>query len=249
MKPRFIRPLFLFSPLAVLLGSPQLGAAADAEAAARADAAVSSAQGEVAKAALRDLDVEIGRVEVLLDQAPTPEEKAAAKARLAVLKGRRDALHKTYVTSVYDKLKADVRAEYDQVAAWTRRALTRDPAEKTRDDIEDAARTAKRDARDAGDRAQAEAGASAAAADLARYKTWATDLNKSEAKTALDGLDHNLDRLADRIDNMPKGPDREVAKGRLDALKDRKKQLDREFVKARFDALIDDVRDEWGRFK
>lgn len=249
MNSKTLRPLFLLSPLAVLLCLPQLHGAAGGEPGARAEATVSEAQGDAAKAALKDLDAEIERVDALLDQAPTPEEKAAAKARMEVLKGRRNELRKTYAKARYDEVKADVRAEYDRAAAWSKRTLTRDPAEKARDEIADTARDAKRDAVDAGNKARAEANAAAAAADIALYKTWATDLNKAQAKDALDGLDRSIDKLDDRIGNMPKGPDRDAAKGRLDALKDRKKALDRSFAKARFDALIDDVRDEWGRFK
>jgi hypothetical protein len=44
---------------------------------------------------------------------------------------------------------------------------------------------------------------------------------------------------------MPNGPDRDVVKGRIKALEDRKDELKHQFNKARFDALVDDVQKEW----
>ena len=68
-------------------------------------------KGEAAKLALKELDVEIERVDQLIDNAPSQAERAAGKARLAVLKDRRTALRKTYVKALYDELRADLQAE------------------------------------------------------------------------------------------------------------------------------------------
>ena len=46
-----------------------------------------------------------------------------------------------------------------------------------------------------------------------------------------------------------KGPERDVVKGRIKALEDRKDELKHQFNKARFDALVDDVQGEWHNFR
>ena len=69
---------------------------------------------------------------------PTAEEKDAAKARIDVLKSRRNDLRKTYVAARFDELKADVRAEGNRVAAWTRRTFNRDEASNAQRSIDNA---------------------------------------------------------------------------------------------------------------
>ncbi len=244
MNTKYIRTLALLPTLAVLLAVPaRLHAGTEATAAVESNMA--EARGDANKAALKELDAEIDHVDALIDNAPTPEDKAAAKARMAVLKERRSELRKAYVSARYDELKADVRAEAARVGSWTKRTFTKDPAEKAADDAKDAVRDAKHAANKAGDSAYAQANSVGAAIDITAYKLRPTDTNKDEAKMALKALDKKIDELDDRADKMPKGPERDVVKGRVKALEDRKDELKHQFNKARFDALVDDVQSEW----
>jgi hypothetical protein len=219
------------------------------EASANAEAAFAEVKGDAAKLALKELDAEIDQVDAMIDNAPSGAEKAAAEARLEVLKERRSELRKTYVKSRYDELKADVRAEANKAKAWTKRTFTRDPAEKAADDIRDATDDARKSARQAGDSAYAHASTTAAAMDLAFYKTRPTDTNREEAKAAINALEQTIDQLEDRADKMPRGAARDAAERRVKALEDRKDELENQFNKARLDALIDDVQREWNDFR
>jgi hypothetical protein len=247
MNTKYIRTLALLPTLALAFALPAHSRAAEATAKVESDLA--EAKGDATKVALKELDAEIDRVDALIDNAPTPEDKAAAKARMQVLKERRSELRKTYVSARYDELKADVRAEANRVGAWSKRTFSKDPVDKASDDAKDAVRDAKRAANNAGDTAYANANAVGAATDLALYKSRPTDTNKDEAKTALKALSQNIDQLKDRADKMPKGPDRDIVNGRIKALETRKDELKHQFNKARFDALIDDVQGEWRSFR
>lgn len=208
---------------------------------------VAEAKGDAAKAALKELDAEIDRVDQMIDNAPTPADKAAAKARMDVLKERRSDLRKTYASSRYEQLKADVRAEGNRVSTWTSEKLHRDPASKAEREVSDAAKDAKRDAeragRDARDSSYAYANSVGATTDIAAYKMRPTDTNKDEAKAAIKALSKRIDELDDRADKMPRGPDRDAAKSRVKELEHRKDHLKHDFNKAQFDALVDDVQD------
>jgi hypothetical protein len=242
MKTKLLRILTL-TPAIVVLATPFRTAAADAS--ARASAAVSEAQGDAAKAGLKELDAEIDRLDAIADNAPSAEDKAAAKARIDVLKSRRNDLRKTYVSARFDELKADVRVEGNRVAAWSKRTFNRDPASNAQREIKDTVSDAKRDAQRAGDDVYASASSAAATMDLAAYKLRPTDTNKDEAKAALKALDARIEAINDRADKMPKGADRDAAKRQAKALEDRKDELQHEFNKARFDALVDDVQAKW----
>ncbi len=230
MKTHLLRILALAPAVAAL----SLPVHAANETAARVESNVSELKGDAAKAALDELGVEIDRVDAQIDNAPTPEEKAAAKVRLQELKDRRNDLRKTYAKARYDQLKADVRAEAAHVAAWSKRTFTRDSSDKVRDDV-----------RAAGDKTYAAAATAGTEMDLAAYKLRPTDTNKAEAKAALKALDQRIDELDDRADQMPRGADREAAKRRVKALEDQKDDLKHDFNKARFDALVDSVQAEW----
>lgn len=236
MKTNLFRILTLTPALA--LAASTLSAA---EGAARASAAVSEIKGDAAKVGLQELDTEIDRLEEAIDNAPTPEDKAAAKARMGVLKERRNELRKTYVAARYDELKADVRAEGNRMSAWTKRTFNRDPASNAARDVNNTVNDAKRDARTAGDNAYAAVNSTAASMDLAAYKLRPTDTNKEEAKAAINALEARIKALDDRADKMPRGADRDVAKRHVKALEDRKDELKGDFNKARFNALVDDV--------
>ena len=243
MNTKYIRALALLPTLAVVLASPARSLA-DATT-AKAESNLAEVRGDAAKMALKDLDAEIDRVDAMIDNAPTPEDKAAAKARLDVLKERRSELRKTYVSARYDELKADVRAEANRVGAWTKRTFTKDPAEKAADDARDAVKDAKKAAGGASDSAYTNARVATATAELSAYKLRPTDTNKDEAKAALKALDQNIEQLEDRVQAMPKGADRDILLVRVKALEDRQKELKHEFSKARFNALVDDVQGQW----
>lgn len=243
MNTKYIRTLALLPTLAVLIALPARALAN--ETTAKVESGVAEAKGDAAKAALKELDAEIDHVDMIIDHAPTPEDKAAAKARMDVLKERRSELRKSYVSARYDELKSDVRAEANRVSAWAKDTFTKDPAEKAADDAKDAVRDAKKAGKDASDRVYAQANSAGASMDLAAYKMRPTDTNKDEAKAALKALDQKIDELEDRVDNMPKGPNREIVKGRVKALEVRKDELENQFNKARFNTLVDDVQSEW----
>jgi hypothetical protein len=154
MKNQTLRALACFPALALL---PGVSAFAATDVPNKVESGVADARGDASKVALKELDAEIDRVDAMIDNAPTPEEKAAAKARMDVLKERRSELRKTYVKSRYDELKADVSAEGSKFKAWTKRTFTRDPADKAANEVADATRDAKRDAKRAGDEAADEA--------------------------------------------------------------------------------------------
>lgn len=151
MKTKTIRMLACLPALALIPSLPAF--AADTPLPAKVDSGISEAQGDAAKAALKELDAEIDQLDEMADNAPTAEEKAAARARIEVLKERRSELRKTWARARYDELKADVRDEASKFKAWTKRTFTRDPAEKAADDVRDATNDARRDARRAGEKA------------------------------------------------------------------------------------------------
>jgi outer membrane murein-binding lipoprotein Lpp len=106
---------------AVLVG----GAAAPASLSAQSVAgAVADAQSAAIKSQLQELDAQIDQLDELHDHAPTAEEKAAAKARIAVLKERRSDLRKDFVQSKYELLKAEVKEEFVKLSAWSKRTFS-----------------------------------------------------------------------------------------------------------------------------
>src|SRR3954465_4389298 len=107
MRSRFLLALVCV-PAAALL--PGAALAAIESRPNQVDSAIAAGREEAAKAALKQLDAESEQVDSLIDSAPTPEEKSAAKARMDVLKERRSELRKAYVKARYEELKADVRA-------------------------------------------------------------------------------------------------------------------------------------------
>lgn len=202
-------------------------------------------KGDAAKLALKELDAEIERVDQLIDNAPTQAERAAGKARLAVLKERRSELRKTYVKAIYDELRADLQAEANRVSNWAKRTFADDPAEKAHAEMQTVVSEAKTAAQAAEHRTYAELTAAGVATDIAVYKLRPTDTNKAEAKAGLDALEQQIDDLERRVALMPITAERTMAKQRLLALETRRDELRRDFNKARFDALIDDVKSAW----
>lgn len=231
LLPRFI----LMPALAALAATPVLVSAN--ETTARAKAEVSEVKGDAAKAALDEINAEIDRLDVLVDSAPDMNEREAARARIDVLKERRNDLRKTYVKARYEELKADIRAEGNRLAAWTKRTFNRDDASNARREVGDTLDDAKRDARHAGDRA-------VAALDLDTYKDRELGTDKQATREALNALEMRIEELDDRVDDMPRGVARDAADDRIDALEDRLEDLEDNFDKSRFNALVDDVQAE-----
>jgi outer membrane murein-binding lipoprotein Lpp len=109
---------------AALLG----GAAAPVSLSAQSVAgAVADAQSAAIKSQLQELDAQIDQLDELHDHAPTAEEKAAAKARIAVLKERRSDLRKEFVQTKYELLKAEVKEEFVKLSAWSKRTFSSRP--------------------------------------------------------------------------------------------------------------------------
>ncbi len=229
-------PRYILVPALAAFAATPIALSAS-EATARAKAEISEVKGDAAKAALDEINAEIDRLDVLVDSAPDMSEREAARARIDVLKERRNDLRKTYAKARYEELKADVRAEANRLAAWTKRTFNRDDVSNARREVGDTLDEAKRDARRAGDHA-------AAALDLDSYKNRPLETDKVAAREALKALEKRIDELDDRVDAMPRGVARDAADDRVDALEDRLDDLEDNFDKARFNALVDDVQAE-----
>lgn len=250
-KIKFLRHLIPTS--ALVLGSSFAGPSVFAQPIA---GAVAEAQGDAIKVMLKDLDREIDRLDEMIESAPAGEEKATAKLRLASLKSRRAELRKSYAQSRYDGLRADVKTEYGKVAAWTKKTFSSsaesklerkmdragDKMKEAADDTAQAAREMK-----AGARTATNASNVATTADIAAYKVNPSDENKADVKASLATLDAEIDRLEARVDNLPKGNERDSTKLRVKALKDRRSELASNFRKARYDALKADISSEWNK--
>jgi chromosome segregation ATPase len=243
MKTKAYRACTLFAALAVL--PVTFVRSATNQSVPKTEAALAEIRGDAAKTALKELDLEMDRVDALLDNAPSQADRVAAKARLAVLKERRSDLRKTYVKARYDELRADLRIETERVSAWAKRKFSSDPATKATDEMNATVKEAKAAARAAEHKAYAEASTADAATDIAIYKLRPTDTNKEEAKAGLKALEVNIDALAKRIDRLPDSEERTTAMQRLKLLKERRAALQSDFNKARFDALVDDVKHAW----
>lgn len=238
---------------ALLLGSPLMLPHLSAES---VDGAVADAKSAATRAMLEDLDSQIEKLDTFEDNAPTPEEKAAAKARIKVLKQRRSELRKDYAQARYDALKADVKAEFDRLSSWTKKKFSTSPEAKLErkvdaavDSATDAAQAAAAEAREAKARSKASANPAAAAAsgDLDAYRANPSDENKADVKASMALLDSEIKRLEERVDQLPKSSERDATKARVKALKDRRGELASDFRKARFDALMADVKGEWNK--
>ncbi|MBC7365410.1 MAG: hypothetical protein H7343_01145 [Undibacterium sp.] len=248
-KSRLLRHLLPVSVL--LIGTPLASTALRAQ---TVDSAVADAKGGAIKTMLKDLDREIDRLDEFADNAPNAGEKAAAKARLEVLKNRRSELRKNYVKARYDGLKADVKIEYNKVSAWTKKTFSNSPESKIERKLDHATDKTKEMANDTAQgaremkadvRAAVNPSAVATTADIAAYKMSPTEENKADVKASLASLDAEIDRLEARVDNVPKGDEREATKVRVKALKGRRSELSSNFRKARYEALKDDVKAEW----
>jgi hypothetical protein len=247
MKNSILRTLTVLPAVTLLVALPSTRAS---ETSAEISSSAAELRGDAAKAALKSLDAQIDALDDAVDNAPTQAEKDSAKRRLDALKERRNDLRKTYVQARYDELKGDIRAETARIGAWAKRDYRRDPvAVHANRDLDNASRDARRDVDRASDRAHATAANAATAIDLNAYKHRPTDTDRNEAKNALAALDHRIDELADRADNMPKGADRDIAKRRIKALEDRKDELKSDFNKDRFNALVDEVEGELKHFR
>ncbi len=78
----------------------------------------------------------------------------------------------------------------------------------------------------------------------ARADSNLAEVRGDAAKTALQSLDIEIDRVDAMIDNAPTQADKDAAKARMDVLKERRSELRKTYVKARYDELAADVRAE-----
>ncbi len=209
---------------------------------AKSDAAHAEAVADDYKASLDDINARIDAIEDRVETAPDGAERTAAEARLDALKDRRSELRKNYVKAKADELAADVRVEYNKVAAWTKDTYRDVKAKLTDDD-----RAEKHDGHEVvpATRAALSPEANAAMAGIAVYKMNPSAENKADVKRSLDALEAEIDRLEDRCDALPAGPKRDAMEKRVDALEDRKDELEGDFTKARWDAALADLRDSW----
>ncbi len=232
---------------ALFISLPLVGFAASASS---VEGAVADAKGDALKAMLKDIDTQLDALDKLEDNAPTASERAATKMRIKALKERRSELRKNFAQARYESLKADIKTEFDQLSAWTKKTFSNSPEAKLERKLDEAGDKA-RDTGDAARKMKADAAAAvnpaavAASADLAAYKINPTDENKTDMKVSLDLLDDEISRLEQRVDNLPKGDARDATKVRVKALKERRSQLASDFRKARFDAVMADVKAEW----
>ncbi len=247
----FIRTLLPVS--ALLLGAPFAVTTLRAE---TVESEIADVKSAAIKAQLKELDGQLDRLDEFEDNAPTAEERDAAKVRIKVLKERRSELRKNYAQARYDSLRADVKGEYDKVSHWTKKTFSRSPEAKLERKLDDAGDKAKDLAHDTAQAVrEAKADTMAATnpssvtttADIAAYKNNPSDENKAEVKASLAGLDTEIDRLEARVDDLPKGVERDATKLRVKALKERRSELASDFRKARYDALKADVKAEWNK--
>lgn len=124
MKDNFHSLRSLLAVVAVLAGVPAALAPLHAQ---EAEGAVADAKAAALKAMLQHLDDQIDRIEEFLENAPTPQDKAAAKARLEKLKERRSELRKNYAQARFDALKADVQTEYNKLSLWAKKTFSTSP--------------------------------------------------------------------------------------------------------------------------
>lgn len=89
--------------------------------------------------------------------------------------------------------------------------------------------------------------ASYASETSARISSSAAELKGDAAKAALKELDAQIDALDDVADNAPTEAEKDSAKRRIDALKERRNDLRKTYVQARYDELKADIRAETSR--
>ncbi|MDX2185835.1 MAG: hypothetical protein SFV32_02785 [Opitutaceae bacterium] len=190
------------------------------------------------------MDSRLDNIENSLQNAPTAEEREQARAELATLRQRREALKQNYDQGEFDRLMEDSRAEFARVASWS--------SKRTGDQTASPPDAIARDGSGAptgNDRTYAALNlpANQALANIEVYRLNPSPDNKQEVKGALKALDKEIDRLSDQAGDLPRGEERDSAKRRVKALKQRYSELKKDFTKARWDAMVDDLRAEWTR--
>jgi outer membrane murein-binding lipoprotein Lpp len=116
-KSKFIRRLLPASPL--LIGAHFATLALLAEA---VEPLIPDAASDAIKAELKDIDAQIDSLDEFVEKARTPEEKAAATARLDVLKERFDELTRDFRQARFDALmgRRESRVEQSNLASGFR---------------------------------------------------------------------------------------------------------------------------------
>lgn len=187
------------------------------------------------KAEMDALDQKIDVIETRVELLPEGPDRDEARRRLDALKDRRTELRKAYLASKYEQLKADVQAEYEKAAAWTREKYESVKESMTGGDHDTPAAF---DARMN----------PAAHATLDRdtvYRASPSPDNQAEVDAALKALDAEIGRLKEHAKTMPAGEKRTILERRIEAIEDRKDDLESDFTKTRWDALVADLKREW----
>lgn len=79
----------------------------------------------------------------------------------------------------------------------------------------------------------------------AKTRSTVASMDASEHKAELEIIDRQIDMIEDDIDRAPEGPERDAARRRPDALKDRRSELRKDYVASKYEALKADVRTEY----
>lgn len=216
---------------------PAFGEDVPAATTAEVRAETAEAKADAHRASLDQINASIDAIEARIANAPDDTEKAAAETRLKALKERRAELRKNFIKAKADELVADLKVEYDKVAAWTKRTYKNVKDKVTGDDDQPGLVPTTR--------AAVDPDANTARAEIEFYRMNPSPENKADVKRALKALDQEIDRLDDYADTLPKGEKRDAVKQRVKALEAREKELKRDFTKARWDSLVNDLRESW----
>src|SRR5690606_29550646 len=145
------------------------------------------------------------------------------RQRLEALKDRRTELRKAYLSSKYEQLKADVQAEYEKVAAWTREKYQNAKESMRSSDAKTPARA------DARVNPETDTAISPAPVPQANSSSEITP----DEKAAVQALDMEITRLKQHARSLPQGERRTILERRLEAIEDRKDELEKNFTQAR----------------
>jgi hypothetical protein len=179
-----------------------------AQATSSAPAEATAAQTEEQKAALKALDADIARLDVVLESIHDAQLKALSKGFIDVFKEKRDRLRTTFDQTKYDELKFETVAEFQRLHLWLAAPRT----------------------------SRAELGPTHAQQILFDLEPSPTD--PAEVKAALQALDDEIKRREDQANRVAPGPDRDAAMLRLKPIKESRTVLGTKFTEAGWNAVI-----------
>lgn len=192
----------------------------------------------------RLVESRLQQIEASIRNAPNAEAEEHAKAQVATLWQRREALRQNFDQEKLDQLVHDTRQALVRVSSWSSKRTTDETASPPGSGATVGSGSAARN-----DRTYAALNlpAAQALANIEVYRISPSPDNKDDVKTALRALDEEIDRLEDQADDLPRGEARDAAMRRVKALEDRESEIRRDFTKARWDALVADLRAEWAQ--